>query len=181
MPRFRLLSVATVALVAALPSVLSGQVHPEVLEAYYRAVGDHFRVSAQEVRNLSEWRLEPDEVPVVLFLAERGGISADALVALRRGGRGWGELAMRYDVGADDFHVPVSAAAAGPLSGTYERYASTPPGAWPTMPLSDDEVVGLVNLRVLSAATGASPARVLEARTRTGSYVAAFGSLLRGG
>ena len=180
MRRFRL-APALVLAALAVPATAAAQ-DAAVLEAYYRAVGDHFRVSPQEVNTLSEWRLAPDEVPVVLFLANRGGISPDAIVALRRGGRGWSELASRYGVGADDFHVPLGGGTAtGPLAQVYDRYASTPSASWAGMSLSDDEIVGLVNVRVLSGAAGVPAARVMEARGRTGSYVGAFGSLVRGG
>lgn len=169
------------ALVAAavVPVDLHGQ--SDEVEAYYRAVGDHFQVSFQEVSILSEWQLAPDEVPVVLFLASRGGISPDAVVALRRGGRGWAELASRYGVGAEDFHVPLGGGAAvGSLDRAYEQYEATPAASWGGIVLSDDEIVGLVNVRVLSEAANVSGARVLQARERAGSYVAAFRSLLQG-
>lgn len=162
-----------------IPGALAGQ-EPQAVDAYYRAVGDHFNVSPQEVAILSEWRLDPAEVPVVLFLASRGGISPDAVVALRRGGRGWAEIAGRYGVGGDDFHVPMASGSAGSLAGVYDRYGSTPSAAWGSITLSDDEIVGLVNVGVLSAAAGVSPARVQEARDRAGSWVAAFQSLVRG-
>ncbi|MBW3533949.1 MAG: hypothetical protein KY453_01820 [Gemmatimonadetes bacterium] len=179
MRAFRLLPVLVLAAAALAPAALGGQ-EPGTIDAYHRAVGDHFRVSPQEVTVLSDYRLGPDEVPVVLFLAARGGISPDAVVALRRSGRGWADIAGRYGVGGDDFHVSFQSGSPGSLAGVHARFESTPAGSWDGMALSDDEIVGLVNVQVLSEAAGVSPARVQAARDRAGSYAAAFRALLRG-
>jgi len=164
------------------PSALRAQTERDAVEAYFHAVGDHFKVSSREVSILSEWQIAPDEVPVVLFLAQRGGIASDAVVALRRSGRSWSDLAQRYGVGAGDFHVDLAEGApAGSLSHAYDLYRSTPSSGWGRLVLSDADIVGLVNVKVLSASTGAAPAQVLATCDRAGSWVAGFRALLRGG
>lgn len=152
------------------------------VQAYYGGIADHFDLPAEEVRVLSEWQIQPEEVPVALFMARQGGISVDALMALEGGGQSWSALAARYDLGASHFHVPLPAgAAAGLLSSLYERFAATPRDRWDTLTLSDAEIVHLVNIRVLSEHFDTPPARVLEARSRSGSFVEAYRSLARSG
>ena len=80
-------------------------------DAYFRAVAEFFSMAAAEVAILSEWSLPSDEVPVVLFVARRAGVSPDALVALRRSGSPWAQLIGRYHLGAGHFHVPLAASA----------------------------------------------------------------------
>ena len=106
-------------LLASAPLALSAQVGGggEDAAAYARAVGEHFRVPPEEVAVLSEWGLAIEEIPVVLFLARRGGMSADALATLKRGGQSWFQLAQRSGLDAGSFLVPLpESAGGGPLA-----------------------------------------------------------------
>jgi hypothetical protein len=182
--RSSLRPIATVAAVVlalglAVGSLAAQAPDREALDAYYRAVGQHFGVSPGEVIVLSEWRLPPDEIPVVLFVADRGGISPDAVVALRRGGTSWPVVARRYALDAGSFHVRIDGAA-GSLGRLYEEYAARPPAQWSSIQLADADVVALVNLRVLSEVLRRPPLAVLQARDRAGSWVAAYRALSSG-
>ena len=148
----------------------------QALEAYYDAVGRHFGVPPAEVEILSEWRLPPDEIPVVLDVASRGGISPDAVVALRRAGAGWAALARRYALDASSFHVRVDGDP-GSLARVLGEYATRPSTQWSAIQLSDADVIGLVNLRVLSVVLAAPTSAVLRAHDRDGSWVAAYRAL----
>jgi hypothetical protein len=165
----------TLLLVAGLP--LAGQ-EPGVLQSYYRAVGEHFRVPPAEILILSEWRLPPEEIPVVLWMARRAGISPDAVVALRQAGRDWSDVARRYSLDAAAFHVPLEGSA-GSLTPAYEAYRERPSAEWSSIRLDDGQVVGLVNLRVLGEILRAPSTVLLQARDRSGSWVDAYGSLSR--
>lgn len=169
----------TALLALALPASGWAQDPPE--EAYYRALSDFFDVPRDEVSILADWNLPPQEIAVVLFIAERTGVSGEALVALRRSGNGWAELARRYHLDASHFHVPLAEGAdAGPLADVYRAYRSTPPREWRTLTLDGDEIVTLVNVRVL-AQTLRTPAAEVLAQVRPGrSFVDVYQALLRG-
>jgi hypothetical protein len=151
----------------------------EALDAYYRAVGQHFGVPPGEVIVLSEWRLPPEEIPVVLYVADRGGISPDAVVALRQGGTGWPVVALRYALDAGSFHVRLDGGA-GSMARLYEEYAARPQAQWSSIQLVDSDVIALVNLRVLSDVLRSPPLVVLQARDRAGSWVGAYRALTPG-
>ena len=87
----RILALAFV--VASTAGAAEGQ---DTAGPYFRAVAEFFGVSAEEVDILREWRLDAQEVPVVLFVAGRSGVSPEALAQLRRSGRGWADLSARY-------------------------------------------------------------------------------------
>lgn len=178
MRRMRSLTLGPAAALAFLPSVLAAQ-DSASRDAYFRAVGDHFRIPVDEVRVLGEWDLSTDEIPVVLFFARHGGVSADALVALKRGGRSWADLADRYGLDAGVFHVPLDgSASAGSLASVYERFRALPSARWGEITLRDADIVRLVNVRVISEVLRVSPASAVEAFDRTGSFVAAYRSLV---
>lgn len=169
-----------------LPLVFLAAVAPRAaaqdeLEGYYRAASEHFGVAVAEVQILAEWNLPPDEVPVVLFMAQRGGISADAVAALRGSGRSWSDLGTRYGVHAGVLHVELpEGAALGPLTRAYGEYRSRSSAGWPGIRLDDAEVVTLVNVRFLADAVDRPAAEVLEALGRAGSAPAAYRMLVVG-
>lgn len=145
---------------------------PQIQE-YFRGVADHFRLPPEEVFILGDWRLPPEEVPALLFVSRRAGVSPEAIAALRRNGRSWGELTRRYDLGSDVYHVDLPAVA-GSLARARALFEGRPRADWEAIELTDSEIVGLVNLKVLSEVLGIPPGRVLEARERAGSYPAAY-------
>jgi hypothetical protein len=147
--------------------------------AYLRAVADHFEVPLEEVNLLGEWDLETDEIPVVLFLADRAGVSADALVALRRNGGAWREIAGRYGLGVGNFYVEMPEGGRfGVLQRAYTEFRNRPRGQWSSVELTDVEITALVNIRVISEQVGVPPMRVLRSLEEAGSFVAGFASLL---
>lgn len=131
---------------------------------YFRAVAGFFNLPANEVAILSDWEIPAQEIPVVLFMARRAGVSPEALVALRDGGQSWSGLAARYRVTPSALHVPVpDEAPTGVLSAAYNGYRSNEVGSWDSIRLSDEEIIALVNLRVISQTLAIPPERVLRA------------------
>lgn len=170
---FRALAFVALALGPPSPAAAQGSD-----DAYLQAVGEHFRVPLDEVRVLASWGRPVSDVPVVLFVAARGGVSPDAVMALRNAGRGWAEIAARWQIHAGDFHVPLDPSVdAGPLAATYEAYRARPATGWPSIALDDDAVVALVHLRFLSEYLGVAPPQVLQALARAGAGPGALQAL----
>ena len=150
-----------------------------VRQGYFRAVGEFFALPPTELAILNEWELDEDEIPVALFIAERTGVSAEALVALRRSGRSWAELAARYRVSAAALHVPIpEQSSAGEIATLYQQYRSTPESGWADIQLDSDEIVALVNVKLLAQTLGISPVEVLAQSEAVDSFVKLFGKLI---
>lgn len=148
-------------------------------EAYFGAVAEFFQLPRSEVGILGDWRLEVDEIPVVLFVARRAGISPEALVALRQSGRGWAELVVRYGLDASHFHVPLpDQAQAGVLAEAFARYRALPVDRWSEITLSDADIVGFVNVRLLAQTLGLPPEAVLR-EAGGGHWHEVYGRLIR--
>lgn len=173
-----LLALAT-ALALSAPDRALGQQDSDAAQDYLRAVSEHFRIPAAEVAALSRWGLPAGDIPVVLFLSGQAGVSPDVVVAQRRRGAEWMEIARGYSVHAGSFHVPLDGPP-GFLAGAYERFGSVDALAWSSISLSDAEVAGLVNVRLLSQHMGMPPARVL-AELGSGDVVAGYRRLRGGG
>ena len=148
--------------------------------AFLRAVGEHFGTPQSEVQVLSRWSFSAREIPVVLRLAKRAGVSPDVVVSQRRRGDSWLEIAHGYSVHAGDFHVPIDGSP-GFLNAAYERFSARAASEWRDISLSDEEVVGLVNIRFLSRALDVRPGRVIEAMGDGKDIVGVFVRLRSGG
>ncbi|MEM7417187.1 MAG: hypothetical protein AAF389_16920 [Gemmatimonadota bacterium] len=147
---------------------------------YFRSVASFFNLPANEVAILSDWDIAAAEIPVVLFMARRAGVSPEALVALRSAGQSWAELAARYRVGPAALHVPVrDEADARVLAEVYQGFRTTPVGDWARIRLTDAHIIGLVNVRVLSQALNLPPERVLAASEPGVPWVALHARLSR--
>ena len=147
---------------------------------FLRVVGEHFDTPHGEVRVLARWSLSAREIPVVLRLAKRAGVSPDVVVARRRNGDSWMEIAQGYSAHAGDFHVPIDGSP-GFLKAAYDRFSARPASQWRDISLSDAEIVGLVNIRFLSRALELRPERVVEAMGDGNDIVAVFIRLRDGG
>ena len=144
--------------------------------AYLRAAADHFGIPASEVAVLTRWDMTVGEIPVVLFIARRAGVSPDVVVAKRRQGTAWMAIAATYSMHAGDFHVQVGDAPAT-LANAYANFNRRPVAEWHAISLTDDEVLALVNLGFLARFLGVSPEAVAAELDRGHSVVAAFESL----
>ena len=159
---------------------LTAQASPAARAEYFEAVARFFNLPSSEVAILSEWEIPAQEIPVVLFMARRSGVSPEALVALREAGQSWATLATRYRVGPSALHVPAADdVSAGALERVYEAYRSTPVARWSIIALSDEDVVGLVNVRLISQSLGIPAERVLGRTGSFGSYVELYARLKR--
>ena len=167
-----------IALPAALEAQRGGGADTAEAE-FLRAVAEHFDTPESEVRVLSRWGFSAQEIPVVLQLAKRAGVSPDVLVAQRRRGDDWMAIAEGYSVHAGDFHVPIDGSP-GFLRAAYERFGALAASQWRDIALSDDEVIGLVNVRFLSRALEVRPARVIEAVGDGSDIVRGFARLRQG-
>lgn len=171
--------ILTTFLVAPLAPV-SAQDSDTARAEYFGAVARFFNLPHNEVAILGEWEIPPDEIPVVLFMARRSGVSPEALVALRGSGQGWTVLATRYRVGPPALHVPVpDDAPVGSLADAYAGYRGTPVAQWQTIRLTDQDIIALVNVRVISQTLGLPAERVLARTGSVGSFVELYAQFRR--
>lgn len=143
---------------------------------FLRGVAEYYNVAPEEVFVLSQWGMTPAEVPVVLFLAGRAGVSPDVVVAQRQRGRDWLDIAQGLGVHAGDFYVRIQGSP-GFLSDAYERFNDTPAAQWGDVVLTDEDIVGLVNVRFMSRFLEVPPAEVIRALGRGPAVVAGYRAL----
>jgi len=120
-----------------------------------------FGTSAAEADVLADWLRHPSELPVLLHLARRAGVSPDIVGSLRRSGASWQRLATKLGLSAAVFHVEVGdVEVAGVLARPLRQFRERSPSQWYAIALTDMEIIALVNVRILAEAASASPADV---------------------
>jgi hypothetical protein len=164
---------------AVTSAALEAQQQNHAEQAYFRAVSRYFQIPESELAILRNWDVPADEIPVLLFVARRAGVSTEALVALRESGRSWTELAARYRIGPQALHVPLhDPSSAGRLDSLYAAFRDTPVDRWGSISLSSEDIVALVNVRVLSQSLGLSPDEIMGRTANTSSFVELYAQLL---
>lgn len=162
------------------PQGVAAQNRDSARADYFRAVAGFFNLPESEIAILGDWETPADEIPVVLFMARRAGVSPEALVALRGSGQSWTRLADRYGVSAATLHAPIrDDAPTGALLAVYLGFRGTPVSEWPGIRLSDSDIVALVNVRVLAQSLGLSAEAVLRDTSSATSFVEHFARLKR--
>ncbi len=156
------------------PSLVAQRRVPDrtAIDAYHATIGQAFPVSSDEVGILAEWPLRADEIVVVLFVARNAGVSPDAVASLRSSGARWASILRTYSVGASALRVPFpEGTMLGPLEETCRTFSETPRGAWASIDLSDEQVIALVNIRILARQVGVTVSRVLRTWDGEGGFV----------
>lgn len=173
-------TMAVLATALLVSTVAHAQEYDAARRAYFDAVADFFKMPLGEVVILGDWELADDEIPAVLFVARQAGVSPEALVALRRSGRSWTALIQRYGIGAPSLHVPIrDQAPAGALAAAYDQYRATPVAEWSAIRLTDNDVIALVNVRVIAQTLDLSAEAVVRETASITSYVELFAQLSR--
>jgi len=148
--------------------------------AFLRSAAIHYDYTPGEVAMLAEGGVPAEELPVALLISRNAGVSASAVLALRRAGRAWADLLVRYGLHAGRLHTPLASPpteGAGALA--YQAYESRDQGSWRVIRLPDEAVVYLVNLDFLFHHLELPAQQVADAMTREGSPIRAHHVLLR--
>lgn len=135
------------------------------------AVSNYYRVPEREIVVIRERRISEDEIPVVLFVAQRARVTPATVIALRESGRSWWDISVHFGLGPEVYYVPVVVTPGPPYGKAYGHYKEKSRQKWNTIVLADDDVVNLVHLRFLSEHYGVPPERVIEARRHQTNFV----------
>ncbi|MEW5746338.1 MAG: hypothetical protein AB1805_12975 [Nitrospirota bacterium] len=145
----------------------------EGLRGFHLAVGEYYHVPQREVIIIiKEKRIRDEELPVVLFLAQRARVPYTRIVELRQRGMSWIDITLHFGLSPEIYYVPVKVVSGPPYGKAYGYYKKKPKKEWKAIRLDDDDVVNFVNLKFISGYHGYSPERVIELRSRGRDFVA---------
>ena len=148
---------------------------------FYSAVSQHFQVGPQQVRQLVDGGLPPEDVVVLYYIAEHSLRQPGQLLADRKAGRSWRDVAIAAGLQPESFYYPISYSR-GPFVNVYALYHQLPRDrwSWDRLQLTDGDIENLVNLRFLAALGGRSMPDVQRLRAQGYDYVTIHHFLLNG-
>jgi hypothetical protein len=148
---------------------------------FYSAVGQHFEVPPQQVRQLVDGGLPAGDAVVLYYLAQHSLREPEALLAERRAGRSWRDIAVASGLGPESFYYPISYSR-GPFVNVYALFHQLPRErwSWDRLQLSDSDIENLVNLRFLAELGDGGVPDVLRLRAQGHDYVSIHHFLLSG-
>ena len=141
---------------------------------FHVAVCEHYRVERDVIVVIQRRGIPDDHMPVVFFMAERCHVAPHVIVDMRLAGKSWMDIALRFHLGADVFHVPVSRVHGPPYGNAFGHF-KRPRAEWAALRIPDDDVVMLVHAKFLSDRYGLSPDDVAEMRGKDHDLVTLHG------
>ena len=144
------------------------------VEGFHLAISQHYHVRNEVVIAYRAKKIPDDHLPVVFFLAGRANVSPDVVVGLRLSGKSWMDISLQLGLRPDVFYVEVDSP--GPPYGrALGHFKKKKRGQWGSIRLVDDDIVGLVNLKFISAHHGYSPNQVIKLRVKGDSFLKLHG------
>lgn len=138
----------------------------KALSRFFHAVGDYYRIPQREVMIIGGRGMPPYEIPVVLFIAKKGHVAPETIADFRLRDNAWLYTAFRFGLGPEVFYVPVGVVVRDSLYGkAYGYYKHKPKKEWNTIRLSDDDIINLVNLKLMSEYHGYPLEKIIKMRS----------------
>ena len=89
---------------------------------FHVAVSNYYHVPQREVIVIRERRIRDEELPVVLFVAQRARVTPATIVDMRLRGMSWWDISVRYGIGPEVYYVPVAVAPGPPYGKAWGHY-----------------------------------------------------------
>lgn len=144
---------------------------PNGVNDFYLSIGNYFNVPPAQVDVIRQRDVPNDQIPVVLFIAQRAHVEPQEVIELREEGFSWMEVALRFGIGPEAFYVNVNNYAHTPYGHAYGYYRHYDKRRWRHIRLSDDDIVNLVNLRFVSEYSHHTPDEVVRLRGQGRTFI----------
>jgi len=120
------------------------------IKGFYLAIGEHYQVPDREIAAIREKKVWDEELPVVFYLANRAGVTPEAIIKLRLAEKSWMDITLSFGLNAEIFYVPVTVDPGPPYGKAYGHYKNRERHEWGQINLPDADVVNMVNLKFMS-------------------------------
>ncbi len=140
---------------------------------FFLAIGDYYGIPQREVMMIRERGIPVYEIPVVLFIAKRAHAAPEIITDFRLRDNTWLSTTFHFGLGAEIFYVPMGVVVRDSFySKAYGYYKHKPKKEWKTIPLNDDDIINLVNLKLISEHYGYPPEKVIQMRSEGREFAA---------
>jgi len=118
-------------------------------DLYLAISSRYFERDRRTLRRATRRYRDPDDLAVAFYIGKHSGRSADEIYSLRRDGRSWWEISLRFGLPADIWFVETRRAPGPPYGKAYGHWKKHKRGRRATVTLSDADLRNLVAVRML--------------------------------
>jgi len=140
------------------------------LNHFYLSLGSYYKVPQQQVMVIRQRQIPDEQIPVVLFIAQRAHVEPQEVIELRDEGFSWMDVALRFGIGPEAFYVSANNVNNSPYARPYGYYHRYDQRKWRHIRLTDDDIINYVNLRFLSENYHRTPDEVIRLRGQGRSF-----------
>lgn len=139
-------------LVILIPLLTFGQTISELEESDYKnAIAKYFEHDFAQVENMAAKGFSLEEVPVIIFSAQKTKLTTDNIIALYKGGQSWQNIIENNNANLNDFYFSISSQFKSktylPIFNKFKAFNSKAKGS---ADLSDKEIIDMVNLQFVT-------------------------------
>lgn len=149
------------------------------VKGFYLAIGETYKVPERDVVTVRDRHVPDDELPVVFFIAGRARVAPGLVVDFRLSHHTWFEVAQHFGIGPDAFYVEFVSEPGPPYGKAWGYYKKHPRNEWHRIVLADDDIVNLVNLRMMTTRYHCAPDDVVKLRSGKRGFVAVHAEIER--
>ncbi len=139
-------------LLLAVVLIPTGSMADQMEDKYYQDVADYYNVSYEALVNLIDLGITDEDMPVVLFVADRMNSDFEEVAQMRAEGESWSNVLSFVGLKNDAFYIIISSRIESKtFAPIFEKFSTNPKSKWNNIDFTDNEIVNLVNLKFVSS------------------------------
>lgn len=137
----------------------------EISTRFHKDIAGFFKTDLETVTAISKSGIVDDELAVLFFVAQTTKTSPDKIAKFRLRKESWSEINSVRGASPTDFYMLIMAEVTSKVyAPIFQKYKDTPEEQWKKISFSDEEIINLVNLKVISKHHGFSVFEVMAMR-----------------
>lgn len=124
----------------------------EISNRFYKDVAKFYEASVDSVSAINQMGIPNDELAVVFFVARKVKTSPGRIAELRLRKESWNEIIKARGASPADLYILVNTEIKSKTyAPIFKKFKDTTSANWNNLVLTDDEIINLVNLRMISS------------------------------
>lgn len=131
-----------------------------------------FGQSPQVAAALKAAGIKEEELPLLLTVAQQSKKTPEEIAKMRQSGRSWNDIMTTTKVSPETIYAPATGPVGPPYGNAYGYFRNRPQKDWKNIKLTDEEAVGLANVKYLSQRHQVPPAEIIRRKAPGKSFAA---------
>jgi hypothetical protein len=154
-------------LIGLISSGVQAQIADASKDTLHTALRDYFKVTEDQIDSLLKTPVPDEEMPIVLFIAQRAGVDPGSVLVVWSSGLNWMQTAHHFGLNPWLFFIPIQ----GDLKNTpYLKPYHYFKDRNNRVRLSDDDMINLVNLKFIAEQYNRDPKEIVQLRAQGQSF-----------